>query len=95
MQSDFTTQSHYLLAGDGSAISVQQRPGSFIVLRAAGGVEIKPMTIPGNSPGECRTVNGGAVRRIVTGCFQPSVSGGCGRGVSVRWRYQMTPVGSP
>ena len=44
---------------------------------------------------EAANVYDGAVRRIVAGCFEAPASGGCGRGFSVRWRYRMTPVGSP
>jgi hypothetical protein len=94
-QSHISTYGHYLLVNDDSAIDIAQRAGSLIVLRDAGGIEIKPVTIPGNPPGECRSIDDGAVRRIVAGCFEAPMSGGCGRGVSVRWRYQMTPVGSP
>jgi hypothetical protein len=95
MQSDFSAKSHYLLAGDDSVISLQRHADSLVASRGTVGVEIKPVLIPGNPASDCRMVDEGAVRRIVAGCFEAPVSGGCGRGVSVRWRYQMTPVGSP
>jgi hypothetical protein len=94
MQSHFSGKSHYLLADD-SAITVEQRADSLIVSRGTAGIEIKPVAIPGNPPGTCRIMAAGTVRRVVAGCFEVPVSGGCGRGVSVRWRYQMTPAGSP
>jgi hypothetical protein len=95
MKSHISTKGHYLLMDDDSALDIEQRAGSLIVLRAARGIEIKPVTISGNPPGECRSIKDGPVRRIVAGCFEAPASGGCGRGVGVRWRYQMTPVGSP
>ncbi len=94
-KTDITTKGHYFLVNDDSAIDVERRAGSLIVLRAASGIEINPMTICGNPPSECRSIDEGTVRRIVAGCFEAPASDGCGRGVGVRWRYQMTPASSP
>jgi hypothetical protein len=93
-ESDVSAKSHYFLADD-AAVVIEQKADSLIVSRGTAGVEFSPVIIPGNPPGECRMEAGAAVRRIVAGCFEAPVSGGRGKGVSVRWRYQMTPVGSP
>jgi hypothetical protein len=93
--SHISTKSYYLLVNDDSALDIEQRADALVIVRAACGIEIKPVTISGNPPGECRSIDDGPVRRIVAGCFEAPASGGRGRGVGVRWRYQMTPVGSP
>jgi hypothetical protein len=88
-----SARSQYVLADRG--IAVRPQSGSLIVSRGRVAIEVAPVTIPANPPGECRLVIDGAVRRINAGCFEVPEHVACGKGVSVRWRYQMRLLGSP
>jgi len=88
----FAMVSRYLVA-DGA--TVQRRADLLVVSRGRVAVAVEPVAIPGNTQGECCLIIDGAVRRIVAGCVEAPEPIACGKGVSVRWRYQMRLPGSP
>ena len=90
------THSQYVLASGVECPMVDRQPSS-LSLQPDGesGLIIAALSIADGPVGECRLFDSSPVQRIGVGCFGGSGPETTRRGVSIRWRYQMTLAGNP
>jgi hypothetical protein len=89
------SQSGYLL-GEATVIAETAQPDALVVRLADGpGVALAPVVIPTHPPIVCRIFSEKSAGRIAAGSLDITHPEQKTKGVTIRWRYCITPFGHP
>jgi hypothetical protein len=96
VESPLCTESRYRLADGHETATVRQFETAVRVFpHGVPGVEIAPLALADQPDTECRVISDGIVPQIAAGCFGITGSDSSKKGISVRWRYQISLAGDP
>jgi len=96
-ESPLCLQTGYRIGENGSKVSADAAAPDSVVVRLEGGLGVKlaPVMVPDHPPTTCRILGRMPARRIAAGVFNSAPPEPTNKGTTIRWRYRITPVGSP